>query len=101
MRVRWLGWAGIEIEADGAAVVIDPLVDPGATFAALGEEAGRVELPAVVAPGDRPVRADRTARRRWPRRSPGLLARRGRGAEGPAPRRHDLPRLLVADGSPP
>jgi len=53
MRVRWLGWAGIEIEADGAAVVIDPLADPGATFAALGEEAGRVELPAVVAPETR------------------------------------------------
>jgi L-ascorbate metabolism protein UlaG (beta-lactamase superfamily) len=50
MKVRWLGWAGVEIEADGAAVVIDPLADPGATFAALGEEARRAELPTVVAP---------------------------------------------------
>jgi L-ascorbate metabolism protein UlaG (beta-lactamase superfamily) len=50
MKVRWLGWAGVEIEADGAAVVIDPLADPGATFAALGEQAQAVQLPAVVAP---------------------------------------------------
>jgi L-ascorbate metabolism protein UlaG (beta-lactamase superfamily) len=51
MKVRWLGWAGVEIEADGAKVVIDPLADPGATFAVLGEEAlRRVQLPAVVAP---------------------------------------------------
>jgi L-ascorbate metabolism protein UlaG (beta-lactamase superfamily) len=51
MKVRWLGWAGVEIEAEGAAVVIDPLADPGATFAALGEEAlRRVRLPDVVAP---------------------------------------------------
>jgi L-ascorbate metabolism protein UlaG (beta-lactamase superfamily) len=50
MKVRWLGWAGVEIEADGVAVVIDPLADPGATFAALGEEARRAKLPTVVAP---------------------------------------------------
>ena len=50
MWVRWLGWAGVEIEAEGATVVIDPLADPGATFAALGERAAEVELPAVVAP---------------------------------------------------
>jgi len=50
MRVRWLGWAGVEIEADGATVVIDPLADPGATFAPLGEEAKRTKLPAIVAP---------------------------------------------------
>src|SRR3954471_1073387 len=56
MRVRWLGWAGVEIEADGAAVVIDPLADPGATFAALGDGAKQVELPAVV-----PAEADGTA----------------------------------------
>jgi L-ascorbate metabolism protein UlaG (beta-lactamase superfamily) len=50
MRVRWLGWAGVEIEAEGATLVIDPLADPGATFAALGEDVlSRVELPAVVA----------------------------------------------------
>jgi L-ascorbate metabolism protein UlaG (beta-lactamase superfamily) len=57
MKVRWLGWAGVELEADGATVVIDPLADPGATFAALGDEAlSRVELPAVV-----PAEARRTA----------------------------------------
>jgi L-ascorbate metabolism protein UlaG (beta-lactamase superfamily) len=50
MKVRWLGWAGVEIEAEGATVVIDPLADPGATFAALGERAKEVELPAVVPP---------------------------------------------------
>jgi L-ascorbate metabolism protein UlaG (beta-lactamase superfamily) len=51
MKVRWLGWAGVEIEADGGSVVIDPLADPAATFAALGEEAiARVELPTVVPP---------------------------------------------------
>jgi L-ascorbate metabolism protein UlaG (beta-lactamase superfamily) len=50
MKVRWLGWAGVEVESEGAAVVIDPLADPSATFAALGEEARRAQLPAVVAP---------------------------------------------------
>jgi L-ascorbate metabolism protein UlaG (beta-lactamase superfamily) len=50
MEVRWLGWAGIEIEAEGAAVVVDPLADAGATFAPLGEGAARAELPRVVAP---------------------------------------------------
>jgi L-ascorbate metabolism protein UlaG (beta-lactamase superfamily) len=53
MKVRWLGWAGVEIEADGAAVVIDPLADAGATFSALGEEARRTRLPAVVEPATR------------------------------------------------
>jgi L-ascorbate metabolism protein UlaG (beta-lactamase superfamily) len=56
MKVTWLGWAGVEVEADGAAVVIDPLADPGATFAALGDQAERATLPSVVAP-----RADRAA----------------------------------------
>jgi L-ascorbate metabolism protein UlaG (beta-lactamase superfamily) len=51
MKVRWLGWAGVEIEAEGSALVIDPLADPGATFAAVGEEAlRRVQLPTVTAP---------------------------------------------------
>ncbi len=53
MRVRWLGWAGVEIEAGGAAVVIDPLADPGATFAALGERGKEVELPRIVEPESR------------------------------------------------
>jgi len=50
MKVRWLGWAGVEIEAEGVTVVIDPLQDPGATFAALGDGARGVQLPAVTAP---------------------------------------------------
>lgn len=48
MKVRWLGWAGVEIEADG--IVIDPLADPGATFAPLGEGARDTKLPSVVEP---------------------------------------------------
>lgn len=50
MRVRWLGWAGIELEADGERVVIDPLQDAGAVFAALGEHSRECSPPAVVAP---------------------------------------------------
>jgi L-ascorbate metabolism protein UlaG (beta-lactamase superfamily) len=50
MRIRRLGWAGVEIEADGATVVIDPLADPGQVFAALGDRAAETELPEVVAP---------------------------------------------------
>jgi L-ascorbate metabolism protein UlaG (beta-lactamase superfamily) len=50
MRVRRLGWAGVEVEAEGATVVIDPLADPGATFAALGDRAREVQLPAIVPP---------------------------------------------------
>ena len=50
MKVRWLGWAGVEIEAAGVAVVIDPLAEPGATFAPLGEQARGANLPSVVAP---------------------------------------------------
>jgi L-ascorbate metabolism protein UlaG (beta-lactamase superfamily) len=49
MKVRWLGWAGVEVESEGATVVIDPLADAGATFAPLGEGASAVELPGVVA----------------------------------------------------
>jgi L-ascorbate metabolism protein UlaG (beta-lactamase superfamily) len=50
MKVRWLGWAGVEMEADGASVVIDPLEDAAATFAALGDRPGEVQLPTLVAP---------------------------------------------------
>ena len=51
MRVRWLGWAGVEIEAEGAALVIDPLQDPAATFAALPDDVLRtVEMPDLVEP---------------------------------------------------
>lgn len=48
MRLTWLGWAGAEIEADGATVVIDPLGDAGAVFAALGEQAAGTPVPQVV-----------------------------------------------------
>ncbi|HLM31842.1 MAG TPA: MBL fold metallo-hydrolase [Solirubrobacterales bacterium] len=51
--VRWLGWAGVEVEQDGATVVIDPLADPAATFAALGEAAREATLPEVVPPAAR------------------------------------------------
>lgn len=53
MRVTWLGWAGVEIESQGESVVVDALVDPGATFAALGEGAKDAQLPAVVEPAAR------------------------------------------------
>ena len=49
MRVRWLGWAGTEIEHEGETVVIDPLADPAGTFAAFGSAAEEVELPEVAA----------------------------------------------------
>src|SRR2546425_5180020 len=48
MQVRWLGWAGVELEHEGETLVIDPLVDPAGTFAALGDAARDVELPPVV-----------------------------------------------------
>jgi L-ascorbate metabolism protein UlaG (beta-lactamase superfamily) len=48
MRVRWLGWAGVEIEADGETVVVDPLLDVEAVFAPLGDAAREGTLPEVV-----------------------------------------------------
>jgi L-ascorbate metabolism protein UlaG (beta-lactamase superfamily) len=50
MRIRWLGWAGVEIEAQGERVVVDPLQDPGAVFAWLGQPARAVQLPEVLPP---------------------------------------------------
>jgi L-ascorbate metabolism protein UlaG (beta-lactamase superfamily) len=50
MRCRWLGWAGFEIEHDGARLVIDPLGDPSALYAVLGDAAAGVTLPEVVEP---------------------------------------------------
>jgi L-ascorbate metabolism protein UlaG (beta-lactamase superfamily) len=50
MRIRWLGWAGVEIEHDGESVVIDPLQDAGAVFAWIGEAAAALPRPKVVAP---------------------------------------------------
>lgn len=48
MRIRWLGWAGVEIEAEDERVVIDPLQDARAVFAWLGERAGAIPVPEVV-----------------------------------------------------
>ncbi len=50
MRVRWLGWAGAEYSHDGETVVVDPLGDPGATFAGFGAAAAGIDLPEVAAP---------------------------------------------------
>lgn len=55
MHVRWLGWAGVELEHEGETVVIDPLADPAGTFAALGDAARNVELPRVVPAAGRAV----------------------------------------------
>jgi len=48
MQIRWLGWAGVEIETDGARLVIDPLEDARAVFAPLGERAAAIPAPAVA-----------------------------------------------------
>jgi L-ascorbate metabolism protein UlaG (beta-lactamase superfamily) len=48
MRIRWLGWAGMEVEAQGERVVVDPLRDAAAVFAWLGERAHAIPLPDVV-----------------------------------------------------
>ena len=50
MDVRWLGWAGFELTVAGRTILIDPLADPSAVFAALGEEAKAIADPAVVPP---------------------------------------------------
>ena len=50
MKVRWLGWAGVEVEAEGARIVIDPLDDPDAVFAPYGERAAGTPVPEVTAP---------------------------------------------------
>ncbi len=50
MRIRWLGWAGVEIEAQGERVVVDPLEDPAAVFAWLQGRASSIPVPDVVPP---------------------------------------------------
>ncbi len=50
MRLTWLGWAGVELEHDGATLVIDPLVDPAALYAAVGDAAADVHWPEVIPP---------------------------------------------------
>lgn len=51
MNIRWLGWAGVELEADdGSTLVIDPLRDAAAVFAPLGERSAGTPAPEVLAP---------------------------------------------------
>src|SRR5947209_265239 len=50
MRIRWLGWAGVEVEAEGERVVVDPLKDAGAVYAWMGDKAATMPRPEVVAP---------------------------------------------------
>jgi hypothetical protein len=45
VRIRWLGWAGIEFEEQGERVVVDPLENASAVFAALGERAAKFPCP--------------------------------------------------------
>src|SRR5438270_5754717 len=51
MQIRWLGWAGVEIEEQGERVVVDPLADAAAVFAVLGERTSGMPVPEVVSPG--------------------------------------------------
>ena len=50
IRARSLGWAGVELTAGDASILIDPLDDAGAVFAALGDGAAAIVEPEVVAP---------------------------------------------------
>ncbi len=50
MRCRYLGWAGLELEHDGARLVIDPLRDPTAVFAAAGPAAATAPMPELTPP---------------------------------------------------
>jgi L-ascorbate metabolism protein UlaG (beta-lactamase superfamily) len=55
MDVRWLGWAGVELEHAGRTLVIDPLADPAGVFAGFGASAEAVELPVVASAGGHAV----------------------------------------------
>jgi L-ascorbate metabolism protein UlaG (beta-lactamase superfamily) len=48
MRVKWLGWAGVEIEAHEERVLVDPLQDAAAVFGWLAERGQAIPLPEVV-----------------------------------------------------
>jgi L-ascorbate metabolism protein UlaG (beta-lactamase superfamily) len=52
MELRWLGWAGVEIESNGESVVIDLLGDPMGVLAAVPDIAARTEMPVVVPPSN-------------------------------------------------
>lgn len=100
MNVRWLGWAGVEIEVDGVTVVIDPLSDPGAVFAALGETDGDRSLPSVSAPRpDSAVAALVTHLHRDHADAEALAGALSEGAilhEPPAPSGEDVENLALA-----
>ncbi|MFN8111766.1 MAG: MBL fold metallo-hydrolase [Solirubrobacterales bacterium] len=53
IHARSLGWAGVELTAGDATILIDPLADAGAVFAALGDAAEAISRPDVV-PASRP-----------------------------------------------
>jgi L-ascorbate metabolism protein UlaG (beta-lactamase superfamily) len=48
MRIKWLGWAGVEVESGRDRVVVDPLHDARAVFAWMGERAQAMQAPEVV-----------------------------------------------------
>jgi L-ascorbate metabolism protein UlaG (beta-lactamase superfamily) len=50
MKIQWLGWAGVEIEAQGEHIVIDPLQDATAVFAWTGKAPAEMTPPEVTPP---------------------------------------------------
>ena len=50
MKIRWLGWAGVEIEQQGEHIVIDPLEDATAVFAWTGMAPAEMTPPEVTPP---------------------------------------------------
>src|SRR4051812_22626897 len=56
MRARLLGWAGVQLAAGDSHLVIDPLQDAAAVFAAAGDLSNDVPLPPVL-PADPPGQA--------------------------------------------
>lgn len=51
MDARHLGWAGVELRDGDDTIVIDPLADAGAVWAAFGDRSADVPLPPTVAAG--------------------------------------------------
>ena len=52
MRVRWLGWAAVEVQAGDTRIVIDPLKTPDAVFAAAGDAAAGLVVPELADAGE-------------------------------------------------
>jgi L-ascorbate metabolism protein UlaG (beta-lactamase superfamily) len=52
VQIRFLGWAGVEVQAQGEHVVVDPLQDARAVFAWLGDRAAAIPVPDIVPPAD-------------------------------------------------